>query len=373
MTDPDKMLPGSPRIEIDLAKIYRNTCRLNRMFLARGISMMGVTKGFLGSPRVAAAMTAAGLEYLADSRIENIKKMRDAGIKNTLVLIRTPSMSNLKQVVKYADISLNSELTIIRRLSEEAISQNKIHRIILMVDLGDLREGILPEDMEHTVRTLLTFDGISLVGIGTNLGCIGAIVPDQKNMDELSQIARALENKFNLQFDLISGGNSANYSWVRKTDRLGRINNLRIGEMIFTGCNTIDYGRIESLEADTSCLVAEVIELKQKDSLPRGTVSTDAFGNVPVFSDRGSIRRAILGIGRQDVMTQGLTPVGDMEIIGSSSDHLIVDIKGTDVKVGDEIRFHLSYSAQLSAMSSAYIEKVYLNGEPYEHIRKVIG
>ena len=107
MTDPDKMLPGSPRIEIDLAKIYRNTCRLNRMFLARGISMMGVTKGFLGSPRVAAAMTAAGLEYLADSRIENIKKMRDAGIKNTLVLIRTPSMSNLKQVVKYADISLS--------------------------------------------------------------------------------------------------------------------------------------------------------------------------------------------------------------------------------------------------------------------------
>jgi predicted amino acid racemase len=283
-----------------------------------------------------------------------------------LVLIRTPPMRNLKQVRQYADISQNSELEIIRLLSEEAKSQNKIHRIILMVDLGDLREGILPDDMEHTFRTLLNLGGINPIGIGTNLGCIGAIVPDQEKMDELSRIAQALENKFNLNFDLISGGNSANYSWVKKTDRLGRINNLRIGEMIFTGCNTFDYGWIEALETDTSCLVAEVIELKQKDSLPRGTVGTDAFGDVPIFSDRGSIRRAILGIGRQDVLIQGLTPMGNMEIIGSSSDHMIVDLKETDVKVGDQIRFHLTYSAQLSAMSSAYIEKVYLNEGPYE-------
>lgn len=330
--------------------------------------MMGVTKGVLGSPQVAVTMAAAGVDFLADSRIENIKKIRDAGIQNTLVLIRTPSMSNLKQVVKYADISLNSELEIIRLLSEEAKIQNKIHRIILMVDLGDLREGILPEDMEQTFGTLLTFDGIKPIGIGTNLGCIGAILPDQEKMDELSRIAMALEKKFNLNFELISGGNSANYPWVKKTDRLGRINNLRIGEMIFTGRNTVDYERIEALETDTSCLVAEVIELKQKDSLPRGTVSTDAFGDVPVFLDRGSIKRAILGIGRQDVLIQGLTPVGDMEIIGASSDHVVVDLKGADIKVGDQIRFHLTYSAQLSAMTSAYIEKVYLNEGQYKQI-----
>lgn len=359
-----------PRIEIDLGKIYRNTKRLNKLFMSKGISMMGVTKGVLGSPQIAAAMTAGGADFLADSRIENIKKIRDAGIQNSLVLIRTPSMSNIKQVVKYADISFNSELDIIRMLSEEAKIQNKIHRILLMVDLGDLREGILPEDMEQTFRSLLTFDHIKPIGIGTNLGCIGAILPDQEKMDELSSIALALEKKFNLNFDLISGGNSANYPWVKKTQRLERINNLRIGEMIFTGRDTVGYERIEALETDTSCLLAEVIELKQKDSLPHGTISTDAFGDVPVFSDRGSIKRAILGIGRQDVLIQGLTPVGDMEIIGSSSDHVIVDLKGADVKVGDPIRFHLTYSGQLSAMGSTYIEKVYLNENPY-NIAKV--
>nr|WP_291460597.1 alanine/ornithine racemase family PLP-dependent enzyme [Desulfobacula sp.] len=356
---------NSPRIEINLAKIYKNTKYLKDLFLTKGISMMGVTKGFLGSPPVAAAMTAAGVEFIADSRIENIKKIKKSGIKNTFVLIRTPPMSKVKQVVKYADISLNSEIAVIQQLSEEARVQNKIHRIILMVDLGDLREGILPRDMDQTLKIINTFKGVKTIGIGTNLGCIGAILPDQEKMDELSKIAITLENKYKIHFDLISGGNSANYQWVNKSNRMGRINNLRIGEMIFTGCNTIDYSPVKQLEINTSCLVAEVIEVKQKDSLPSGISGTDAFGDVPAFSDRGTIRRAILGIGRQDVLTQGLSPVGNMEIIGSSSDHIIVDLKESAVKVGDQIRFHLTYGAQLSAMTSPYIEKVYLNEGQY--------
>ncbi len=231
-----------------------------------------------------------------------------------------------------------------------------------MVDLGDLREGILPEDMEQTFDALLSFKGVKPIGIGTNLGCLGAILPDQEKMDELSRIALTLENRFNVQFELISGGNSANFQWVNKTEQLGRINNLRIGEMIFTGCNTIDYARVEQLETNTSCIVvAEVIEVKHKRSLPSGTICTDAFGDVSVFSDRGMIRMAIIEIGRPDVLPQGLIPVSDMEIICSSGDHLVVDLKESAAKVGDQIRFHLTYCAQLSAMTSPYIQKVYLN------------
>jgi len=352
---------NSPRIEIDLAKIYRNTKRLKDMFLAKGISMMGVTKGVLGSPPVAAAMTAAGVGFIADSRIENIIKMKEAGIQNTFVLIRTPPMSKVKQVVEYADISFNSEIDVIQRLSEEAKTNNKIHRILLMVDLGDLREGILPEDMEKTLKAIKPFKGVNIIGIGTNLGCIGAILPDQKKMDELSRIAVILENKFKIHLDLISGGNSANYPWAVESNQLGRITNLRIGELIFTGCSTIDYTPVGQLETNTSCIVAEIIEAKQKDSLPHGIVGTDAYGDVPVFFDRGIIRRAILGIGRQDVPTKGLSPVGNMEIIGSSSDHLIIDLKENAVNVGDQVCFYLTYVAQLSAMTSPYIEKVYLN------------
>lgn len=333
------------------------------MFSAKGISMMGVTKSVLGSPPVAAAMTAAGVGFIADSRIENIIKIKAAGIDSIFVLIRTPPISKVKQVVRHADISFNSELGVIKLLSVEAMAQNKVHRIVLMVDLGDLREGILPEDMQQAFSVINSLKGVNTVGIGTNLGCIGAILPNQEKMDELTRIAINLENRFDIHLDLVSGGNSANYPWFIKSDQVGRINNLRIGEMIFTGCNTIDYTPVEQLETNTSCLIAEVIEVKQKDSLPHGNISTDAFGDMPVFLDRGTIQRAILGIGRQDVLTQGLKPVGNMEIIGASSDHMIVDVKENTVNVGDQLYFHLTYGAQLSAMTSPYIEKVFLNGD----------
>lgn len=362
-------LKSAPRIEIDLAKIYQNTKRLKHKFSTKNVSMMGVTKGVLGSPAVAAAMTAAGVDFIADSRIENIKRIKEAGIKNKFVLIRTPSMSKIHDVVKYADISLNTEIEIVRLLSEEALALKKIHKIVLMVDLGDLREGILPGDMASTFRKLREFKGIQTIGIGTNLGCIGAIVPDQKKMDELSRIVFDLEKKFNIDLHLISGGNSANYRWFDQSRNLGRINNLRIGEMVYTGCDTINYQPIDLLECNTSRLVADIIEIKEKESLPSGTVCTDAFGNVPVFSDRGKISRAILGLGRQDVLIQGLTPVEDMEIIGASSDHITIDLKDSSIQIGDEIHFNLTYGALVSAMTSPYIEKVYLN-EKYGEIIK---
>ena len=38
---------------------------------------------------------------------------------------------------------------------------------------------------------------------------------------------------------------------------------------------------------DTVKLVAEVIELKRKPSMPIGKIGKDAFGNTPVFEDKG--------------------------------------------------------------------------------------
>ncbi|MDY0219889.1 MAG: alanine/ornithine racemase family PLP-dependent enzyme [Desulfobacterium sp.] len=361
MTSFDEIEKKTPRVEIDLKKIHGNTKRLKSFFDQKGISMMCVTKGVLGSPPIARAMVEAGVKLLADSRIENLKRIRDAGIGASLALIRTPSMGKIKDVVKYADISVNSEISVIERLSLEARDQNKIHGIILMVDLGDLREGILPRDLEQTLLKIMPLTGVKILGIGTNLGCIGGILPDQAKMDQLSSIAKDLEQRFNIHFNIVSGGNSANYNWVKSTDKIGRINNLRIGEMILTGRETVGYARVEFLETDTISLVAQVIEVKEKESLPRGTMTTDAFGNTPSFVDRGTITRAIVEIGRQDVLISGLTPMGDMEVLGASSDHIVMDLKKMNLQVGDEIRFHMDYGALLSAMTSPYIQKVYLN------------
>jgi len=283
--------------------------------------------------------------------------MRKAGVQAEFLLLRTPLLSQAEDVVKYADISLNSEVSVIKELSKFAKMNYTKHKIILMVELGDLREGIMPLDLDDTVKQVLALDGIELAGIGTNLACFGGIQPDNDKMVSLSSLAKNIEEKYNLNIKFISGGNSANYNWFMSTNDVGRINNLRLGESIYLGCETLYRKPIPGLYTDAFTLVAEVIESKIKPSHPFGKIAQDAFGNVPEFQDRGKIKRVILGIGLQDVQVSGLTPKADIEILGASSDHIVIDARKIELKTGDEVEFNLNYSALLSAMTSPYVFK----------------
>jgi predicted amino acid racemase len=351
----------TPRIEINLAKIAHNAKKLKELYSSKGISVIGVTKVVCGDPRIVDVLIKSGINTLADSRIANIRRMRKAGIQAQFVLLRTPIPSQAKSVVKYANISLNSELSIVKSLSKFAVKNNTTHKIILMVELGDLREGLMPSDLEDIVREVVELEGIELSGIGTNLACFGGIKPDEKKMGYLSSLAREVEERFGLTLEFVSGGNSANYNWFMTTEDVGRINNLRLGESIYLGRETLYRKPIPGLFTDAFTLVAEVIESKIKPSVPYGEVCQDAFGNIPEFQDRGQIRRAILGVGLQDVLVSGLTPRTAINILGASSDHIIVDAKEIDLNVGNEVDFSLNYGALLSAMTSPYVMKKYVN------------
>lgn len=365
---------STPRIEINIKKIAHNAKTLSRLYASKGIDVIGVTKVVRGNPHVAATLVRSGIKILADSRIENIIKMRKAGILAKFLLLRSPSLSQAKTVVKYADISLNSELSVIARLSKFAEVNNSKHKIILMVELGDLREGIMPSNLEDTVKKVLELNGIELVGLGTNMACFGGIEPDENKMKELSSITRNIEEKFNINLKYISGGNSANYNWFMSTKDVGRINNLRLGESIYLGCETLTRKPIPGLYTDVFKLVTEVIECKIKPSLPSGKIFQDAFGNVPNFKDRGEIKRAILGIGLQDVQVSGLTPRTDIEILGASSDHIIIDTNKINLKTGDEVEFNLNYGALLSAMTSPYVlKKIKVSLWMLKNIAKVLN
>ena len=348
----------TPRIEINLEKIAHNAKKLIELYGSKGISVIGVTKVVCGDPNIAEALVKSGINILADSRIENIRRMRNAGVQAQFLLLRTPRLSQAKAVVKYADISLNSELSVIQRLSECAIDYDTHHKIILMVELGDLREGLMPSDLDDTIKHVLALENIELIGLGTNLACFGGIKPDGEKMGYLSSIANDVEEKFGLTLEFVSGGNSANYNWFMSTKNVERINNLRLGESIYLGCETLYRKPIPGLYTDAMTFVSEVIELKMKPSVPYGDVSQDAFGNIPEFEDKGQIRRAILGGGLQDVLVSGLTPRLDVEIIGASSDHIIVNARNIDLNVGNELEFDLNYGALLSAMTSQYVNKV---------------
>ena len=354
------MKSAMPRIEISLSQIRENAKKLYELYMQKGISLMGVTKAVLGEPFIAKAMIQGGVKFIADSRIENIQKMKSAGILTQFVLLRTP-LSKAKSIVKNADISLNTEIKTLKNLSHHAKGQNKIHQVIIMVELGDLREGILPCDLPQFIRETLSLPHIKIIGIGCNLACYGGIKPNSKNMRELSELVDLLEKEFHIDLEIISGGNSANYEWYKSAQDVDRINNLRLGESILLGCETLSRKAIPGLHTGAFQLIAEVIESKRKSSVPIGETCEDAFGNVPRFQDRGIHQRVLIALGRQDIPVSSLKFNDHLEILGSSSDHIILDSGNHNFQVGDEVRFNLDYGGLLAAMTSPFIRKQFLN------------
>lgn len=357
----------APRIEIELDKLAHNARKLTALYGSKGICVTAVTKGVCGSPRIARALLNSGIRSFGDSRIANIQKMREAGLDAQFILIRSPMPSEVERVVEFADVSLNTEISVIRLLARHAAKRGKIQRIILMIELGDLREGILPSDVEPMVAEVMSRRGVKLIGLGTNLACFGGVRPTEAKMRELSVIAGNLQQQYGITFEIVSGGNSANYQWFVSTPDVGLVNHLRIGEAILLGCDTLTRERIPGLHADAFTLVAEVVELKTKPSRPYGEIAQDAFGRVPVFADgyirkegKGNMERAILALGRQDVDDSAIKPRIKADVLGASSDHLILDVSGLGLEVGARVQFDVGYSALLRAMTSPYVEKVYV-------------
>ena len=351
-----------PRVLIDLHKFKSNVEVVKGRMDKRGIEVYGVTKVFCADPLLTNIYVEAGLKAVADSRIRNIRKLEKLDI--TKVLLRIPMQTEVEQVVRYADVSLNSEISTIRMLSEEAIRQGKVHQVILMIDLGDLREGFFDEDeLYQATEEAKQLQGVEVIGIGTNLTCFGAVIPTLEHMERMIEIKNNLESRTGMKLDIISGGNSSSY-YLLEDGRLPReINNLRIGEIFVCGNETAYGTRVSGTYDDVFILEAEIIELKRKPSLPIGKSGVDAFGKQPVYEDKGEMIRGIIAIGKQDADMSGLIPLDDhIEMIGRSSDHMILDLTKSSQNyiVGDIMRFKLKYAGILSVMTSEYVEKSFI-------------
>ena len=359
-----------PILEINLRKIRHNAKLLKNLLTQRNVSIIGITKLVLGNPTIAMTLVQGGIEYLGDSRIHNIIKMKKNNIRAQFVLIRIPSITEIPLVVKYANYSLNSELKTIRMLSNEAVKQKKIHSIILMVDMGDLREGINIFNIECFVEEILKLKNINLSGIGTNFKCFGGIIPTDENMNEFSKLVFRIKDKFELELEFVSGGNSANFNWFKSCKNIGEINNFRIGEAMFLGKETINYEPIPNLYTDAFKLITEIVELKQRSVIPKGIIVSNAFGErVQTYhkkinnGKKSDIIRtqALLNIGRQDIAVKGLNPKESINILGASSDYLVVDIRDNQFQIGQKLHFDLNYEALLRAMTSPYIHKKFID------------
>jgi ornithine racemase len=349
---------SAPRLEIDLDKIGHNARTLVERLGRRHVAVTGVAKATLGSPDVARELIAAGVARLGDSRIENLEALHRAGIDHPTLLIRSPALSQVERVVAHASASCNTELVVLEALSAAAGRQGRTHGVVLMVEMGDLREGVLPEALPGLVSATTALPHLRLDGVGTNLACQSGMAPDTGNMTELSNLVDAVEQQTGTAIPRVSGGNSANLDWAFGDGSIGRINDLRLGESILLGREALHRRPLAGLHTDAFTVVGEVIESGTKPSLPWGEMTQTAFGVTRRAHDRGVVTQAILALGHQDVEPSGLVPPAGIEILGASSDHLVVDAGECRLAVGDEVRFQPDYPALLRAMTSPFVAKV---------------
>lgn len=358
-----------PGLWIDLDKIEHNTRTIVALCRAHGIEVAGVTKATCGNPQIAKAMLRGGVTAIADSRLENIRRLRAAGLETLFLLLRIPALSRINEVVDAADVSLNSEMAALQALSDASWKSGRRHDVILMVDLGDLREGIWPDDLLPLVGQASKLPGIRIIGLGTNLACFGGVMPSETNMHRLVELADQVEQRCAVRLKWLSGINSSGLELIASGAMPKRINHARIGEAILLGRETTVRRPWPGTYQDAFVLQAEVLELKRKPSLPVGEPCEDAFGGYPRFEDKGERLRALLNIGREDVDIAGIAPYDPhLQILGASSGYLVVDVTeaAADVGVGSVLSFSVNYSALLAAMTSAYVDKqcVTKNGLP---------
>ena len=323
-----------PRLLVDLNKLKSNLDAVAEITKEQGgCSLMIVTKGLCADPEMAKLVANhPAVDYMADSRVMNIRTYAEEARKNgkMTVLLRIPMHAEVADVVKYVDLSFNSELSTIRLLNEEAGKIGVKHNVLLMIDLGDLREGIFYQNEDQifeAVGEIIKMENINLYGIGVNLTCYGAIIPKNDNLSNLVAIARKIEEKFGIRLEMVSGGNSSSIYLIGKGELPEGINNLRLGESFLLGNDTAYGEKLPRTVSDTLVLEAQIVELKEKPSLPIGEVGVDAFGQKPYYEDRGIIKRAIIAIGKQDTDIDSMEPLDEkIDILGGSSDHIILDV-----------------------------------------------
>ncbi len=357
-----------PKLIIDIDKLEENLYWLVNSCHKIGISVTVVTKVFCADKKICAMIDASKADGFSDSRIQNLDRINTTKPKQ---LLRIPMQSEIDEVVRSADITMQSSPETIRMSGESARVQNKLHRIILMIDLGDLREGIFNTETEklfEAADAIIHDENLEFYGVGVNLTCYGGILPDERNLGKLLEIAEMLRKHYDLPIPVVSGGNSSMMTMLKENRIPEGINQLRLGESFVLGNDTSTGLPMDELHTDCFILEAELVEVQNKPSKPIGTSGLNAFGEHVEFEDRGEMLRGILAIGRQDVDPDGLSCLdSNVEILGASSDHLIVNLSnakynGRDYKVGDTIRFIPSYGALLKLTTSEYVFKEYLGG-----------
>lgn len=349
-----------PALKIFCNSIYANTRSITEHAKSLGISVWGVTKGLCGSPEIAGIFIEGGCDGLADSRMDNILKQKKSGINAKFLLIRIPMPSEIHEAVEITDSTLVSSIESILMIEQECRALRKNFDVILMLEVGDLREGIMEDAIFRIKDDIRSLKRVRIGGIGANYGCFGGIIPSQQNISHIIKCKKIIEEITGYPLENVSIGGTTCVPMFHDGRLPKEINHLRLGSAMLRGA--VDWTPFDWLRQDTMEFSAEWVEIARKPSKPWGIAELDAFGKKPYFEDIGMRLRGILGVGKQDIYPEGLRSLTyGVEVLGASSDHLVCDIEETvyKPKIGDIAVFNVNYAAMMTAATSPYVEKIY--------------
>lgn len=354
-------------ITFNTQKFRENYEYLDRLFQSQGIRWSVVSKLLCGNEEYLKVLLSLNPSQLCDSRVSHLKAIKKLKPGIETAYIKPPPKRSIKSIVNYADISYNTEFQTIRLLSEEAGRQGKIHKIVIMIEMGELREGVMRNEFMDFFEKVFELPNIEVIGIGTNLTCMYGVLPNSDKLIQLSLYEQLIEARFNRSIPYVSGGSSVTIPLIHQGILPSGINHFRVGETLFLGSNVYDGTPYDDMQQDIFKLYAEIIELSEKPMVPDGELGPNLEGESMEFDEtkRGHVSfRAILDLGLLDIDAQHIWPVDEnIKLVGASSDMIVANLEGNKngYKVGDLMEFRLDYMGTLRALSSNYIEKRIVN------------
>lgn len=350
-------------LTLDREKLQVNFAFLKSLFDQREVSWGVVSKLLCGNKLFLQELLNLGIKEVHDSRISNLAMVKRLKKEVQTVYIKPVASKNVGKMVEFADVSLNSELETIRMISEEATRQGKNHKIIIMVETGDLREGVMGEHLVDFYEQVFELPNIEVIGLGTNLNCLNGVMPSTDKLIQLSLYKQIIELKFGKIIPWVSAGTSVTIPLMINHQLPKGVNHFRIGETLYFGVDLFEEKVIEGMHGDVFQLQAEIIELQEKPLVPIGVLASNPQGEVAEIDESlygKTSFRAILDVGLLDIDPKYLIlDDPEMVILGASSDMLIVNLgeNKNGYKVGDSLVFNLKYMGALSLLNSNYIEK----------------
>ncbi len=350
-------------IALDLQKLNNNYKFLNNLFNKREIEWSVVTKLLCGYRPYLEELLKLGVNQVCDSMLSNLKSIKSLNSQIETIYIKPPAKNYISGVVKYADISLNTEIQTIELLSLEAVKQSKIHKVIIMIEMGELREGVMHHNFLSFYEKIFKLPNIEVVGIGTNLNCMYGVLPSHDKLIQLTLYAQLLNAKYGEKIKYISGGSSVTIPLILRSLLPKGINHFRVGESLFLGSDTYGGGTFEGMESGLFQLFGQIVELKKKPKVPIGELGRNMEGDKMEFPEEEegeSSYRAVVDIGLLEVDGSDIYPKErSIEVVGSSSDVSVINLGENEkrYKVGDFIEFEMNYPGILRMMSSKYIDK----------------